>query len=193
MSAPWRELLPVSVEVCGAEYEIRSDYRAVLDICAALSDPELDEQDKALVALDIFYLGFADMPREHHQEAIQRCFWFINCGETERSGPPAPKLVDWEQDFKIIVAPINRVTGQEVRSVEYMHWWTFIAAYYEIGDCLFAQIVRVRERLAKGKPLDKSDREWYRNNRHLVDMKNPLTERENEVLDKWLGKKNPAP
>lgn len=184
MSAPWKELLPTAVEVGGAEYEIRSDYRAVLDICAALSDEELDEQDRAEVALDIFYPGLADMPPEHYNEAVGQCFRFLNCGDEEQGGS-APRLVDWEQDFKYIVAPINRVTGAEIRAAEYMHWWTFVAAYYEIGECLFAQIVRIRDRLAKGKPLDKSDREWYTQNRHLVDFKNKYTAKDEDVLKMW--------
>lgn len=186
MSNPWRELLPTSVEVCGTEYEIRSDYRAVLDICAALSDPELDEQEKAFTVLDIFYPAFARMSQEHYQEAINRCFIFISC-EDEGNGRESHKLMDWEQDFKYIVAPINRVAGTEVRSVEYMHWWTFIAAYYEIGDCTFAQIVRIRDHLARGKVLDKADREWYRENRELVDLKNKYTEQEDHILKEWGG------
>lgn len=97
--------------------------------------------------------------------------------------------MDWEQDFKYIVAPINRVIGTEIRELKYLHWWTFISAYYEIGDCLFAQIVRIRLLKAKGKPLDKADREWYQNNRELVDIKTPFTEAENAVIDAWLGKK----
>lgn len=192
MSNPWKELLPTTVEIGGTEYAILSDYRAILDICAALSDPELSDQDKALVALDIFYPEFVDMPQDHYDDAIKRCFWFINCGE-EPDSQPAPKLVDWELDFPRIVAPINRVTGSEIRSVEYMHWWTFMSAYMEIGDCLFAQIVRIRERKAKGKPLDKSDAEFYRKNRKIVDMKAQYTEQENDVLDAWMGKKKTAP
>jgi len=47
------------------------------------------------------------------------------------------KLADWEQDFPLIVNPVNRVLGYEVRDCEYCHWWTFLSAYYEIGDCLF--------------------------------------------------------
>lgn len=184
MSNPWRELLPTSLEICGQAYEIRSDYRAVLDICAALSDPELEGQEKTLVALDIFYPGFLEMPQEQYKEAVKQCFWFINCGDGEQS-QQAPKLVDWEQDFKLIVAPINRVTGQEVRALEYMHWWTFVAAYYEIGECLFAQVVRVRDRLAKGKALDKQDKEWYRQNRHLVDFKHKYTDTEADILKQW--------
>lgn len=186
MSSPWRELLPVSVDLGGAEYGIRSDYRAVLDICAALSDPELDGQERAAVALEIFYPDAAAIPPERYEEAVAKCLRFLNGGSEE---PPqkGPRLVDWGQDFPYIVAPINRVTGQEIRSAEYLHWWTFLAAYYEIGDCTFAQIVRIRDKLARGKPLDKSERAWYAQNRHLVDLKRRYTQQEEAVLDQWLG------
>ena len=185
MQSPWRELLPTSVEVGGAEYEIRSDYRAILDICAALSDPELDGQERAIVALTIFYPALTDMPPEHYEEAVKQCLRFINGGREDTPGK-ATRLVDWEQDFQYIVAPINRVMGQEVRAAEYLHWWTFLAAYGEIGECIFAQIVRIRDRLARGKPLDQADREWCRRNRQLVDFKRKYTSAEEAVLDKWL-------
>lgn len=185
MSVPWRELLPTSLEIGGAEHSIRSDYRAVLDICAALSDPELDGQERAAVLLDILYPDLASIPPERYEEAIQKGILFINGGTAEHSGP-SPRLVDWEQDFTYIVAPINRVIGQEIRAVEYMHWWTFLAAYYEIGDCTLAQIVRVRDKLARGKRLDPSDREWYRRNRPLVDFKRKYTERDEETYAGWL-------
>lgn len=189
MNNLWNDRLPTSVEVCGVEYEIRSDYRAVLDICAAMQDPELANEDRAIVVLDVFYPAFESMPTDHYQEAIKKCFWFINCGHDEKIEKKSPKLVDWEQDFQYIVAPINRVTGQEIRALEYMHWWTFIAAYNEIGECTFAQIVRIRNLKAKGKKLDKSDQEWYRKNRDIVDIKRHYTESDNDMVKQWTGKK----
>ena len=93
--------------------------------------------------------------------------------------------MDWEQDFQYIVAPINRVAGGEIRSVEYMHWWTFVSFNYEIGDCLFAQIVRIRDKMARGKPLDKEERAWLRDNRRLVEFKHKYTEAEDEILNQW--------
>lgn len=184
MPYPWNELLPTRLEVGGAEYEIRSDYRAILDICAALSDPELDGRERAVVALTIFYPDLVTMPPEHYREAVEQCLRFIRGGSEESPGHSL-RLLDWEQDFPHIVAPINRVLGQEVRAVEYMHWWTFLAAFYEIGDCAFAQIVRVRDRLVREKPLDKQDREWYRNNRHLVDFKRKYTSAEDDMARSW--------
>lgn len=185
MNAPWNDRLPQNVEVCGEKYKIRSDYRAVLDICSALTDPNLTDEDKAVVALDIFYPSFENMPVEHYQEALEKCYWFIDCGDVERTNKELPRLVDWEQDFQYIVAPINHVCGQEIRSVEYLHWWTFMSAYMEIGGSTFAQIVRIRSLKAKGKKLDKADQEWYKQNRHLVDFKQIYTETEKDILKNW--------
>ena len=184
--------LPKSLDICGTEYAIRYDFRVILEICAAMEDPELDKQDKAIVAMVIFYPDFEDMPPEHYQEAIKQCFWFINGGDDDQ-GQKGPKLVSWEQDIKYIFAPVNRVLGQEIRAIPYdaetntggLHWWTFLSAYMEIGDCTFAQIVRIRNLRAKGKKLDKADQEWYKQNRHLVDIKQTYTEAENEVLKEW--------
>lgn len=83
--------------------------------------------------------------------------------------------------------------GREIRASEPLHWWSFLAAYYEIGDCTFAQVVRIRDRLARGRPLDRQDREWYRQNRRLVDMKRRYTAAEDTLLDVWTGKRKTAP
>lgn len=178
--------LPTSLEVCGTEYEIRSDFRAVLDIVTALESPEWNDEEKAVISLIIFYPEFDSMPPGHYEDALKKCFWFIDGGaEPDGSGRKSPKLVNWEQDFQFIVSPINRVFGKDIRGEETLHWWTFLSAYMEIGDCTFAQIVRIRDMKARGKPLDKADKDWYRRNRQLVDIKMTYTNAEKEILEKW--------
>lgn len=178
--------LPTAVEVNGKEYSIRSDYRDILTIIEALSDAELNDEGKAEVLLDIFYPDFDSMPEEDYEDAILQCMAFINCGEVSKNEKRGPKLMDWQQDFPLIVAPINRVLGKEVRSADYLHWWTFMSAYQEIGDCTFAQVVTIRSKKAKGKKLDKSEQEFYKQNRHLVDFKRQYTERDEDVISKWI-------
>lgn len=184
--------LPKKLNISGKEYAIRYDYRCILDILSAMEDPELDQQDKSFLAMIIFYQEFDDIPPEHYQDAIKQCFWFINGGQND-IGKKGPKLISWEHDIKHIIAPVNRILGREIRDIPYdektntggLHWWTFLSAYMEIGDCLFAQIVRIRDLKARGKPLDKSDQEWYTQNRDLVDFKHTLTDAENDVLLEW--------
>ena len=175
--------LPQSVEVQGASYPIRTDYRCILDILTDLSDPE---QKRALAVLIGLYPDFDDMPPEHYEDALNEGVRFINCDSGD-APHKSPRLVDWEQDYSLMIAPINRVVGREVRSLEYMHWWTFLAAYNEIGDCTLAQVVRIRDHLARGKQLDKSDREWYRKNRHLVDFKRKYTSADDALMKEWGG------
>lgn len=185
--------LPKSVEVGGIEFPIRYDYRAILDIFEAIDDPELSDEDRGLAVLQIFYPDWEELP--DFDEGIKECMKFINGGTEEPEGGKASKLVSWAQDFPYIVAPINRVLGKEIREIEYdqetntggLHWWTLLSAYYEIGDCLFAQIVRIREKKAKNKKLDKSEQEFYRKNRDLIDIKRHYSEAENDLVKMWTG------
>ena len=125
--------LPTTVDVNGTTYPIQSDYRAILDILVALTDRELDERGKAEAALTIFYPGFDEMPVSDYQEALNRCFRFIDHGQENREKRKQPEIMSWAQDFDLYIAPINRIAGCEVRSLEYLHWYSFLAYYQEIA------------------------------------------------------------
>lgn len=186
--------LPDSIEIGGTKYEIRTDFRVILDIIEMLSDRDLNDQEKAELMLSIFCFNpdWTEIPSDYIQEALDKCKWFIDCGE-ETPDTKSPQLVSWSQDFPRIAAPINRVVGYDIRGVKYneetntggFHWWSFVSAYMEIGDCFFAQIVGIRQKKAKGMKMDKSDREFYRQNRHLIDIKTQYTTEEEQLLKEW--------
>lgn len=178
--------LPKSATIGGKEYGIRSDYRAVLDVLSICADPELTDEERGALALEVFYPTLDEMPSGDYEQAAGFLRWFVNGGDTH-ARPPRRKLADWEQDFPIIVGPVNRVLGYEIRDVEYLHWWTFLGAYMEVGDCLFAQVVSIRKKLGKGRKLEKHEREFYRENRDLVDLRVAETDADKEILDAWMG------
>lgn len=178
--------LPTALRVDGAEYAIRSDYRAVLDVMQVIADPELADGERAAMALAIFYPDSDAIPVRDLREAVARMYWFIGGGE-EPDGKRRPRVMDWEQDFPLIAAPINNVLGYEVRSVEYLHWWTFLAAYREIGECTFAQVVAIRKKRMAGKKLEKHEQQFYNENRDLVDLKRKETEAEAKLFEEWIS------
>lgn len=180
--------LPTSATIAGQEYEIRSDYRAVLDIMQVMVDPEISDAERAVITLDIFYPQSTSIPNDALQEAINYVYWFVGGGSSggQRKRTRKSRLMDWIQDFPLMVAPINHVLGYEIRSVEYLHWWTFLSAYQEIGDCMFAQVVSIRKKRASGKKLDKHEREFYCDNRELIDLKVVETDAEKEILEAWM-------
>lgn len=71
--------LPSTLEVGGKLYKIRTDFRDILTIMLAFSDPELDEREKYAVMLTILYEDH-DIPAEDVPEAIERAIWFLDCG-----------------------------------------------------------------------------------------------------------------
>lgn len=175
--------LPVAVEINGKQHPIRNrcDYRVVLDSICALSDNELTDDEKVKCALFIFYEDISKI--DDFETAIKEMFRIINGGEEEETQSNKPKLMDWEHDFPVLVAPINRVLNCEIRSVDYLHWYSLLSAYMEIGECTFSTIVSIRSKKAKGQKLDKWEIEYIRNHRKMVELPQKLTAEEQELLD----------
>lgn len=183
--------LPMTLEVNGKEYEIRTDFRAILDVLASQRDPDLDAQAKAVVLLKIMFPKWYEIPRDGLEEAVNKAIEFIDCGVEADKDKQKPQLVDWEQDAPMIVSAVNRVAHTEVRQLEYLHWWTFFSYYMEIGEGLFSQVVSIRSKKAKHKKLEKYEQEFYRENKKLVDIKKPLTEEEkaqDDAMRAWFEK-----
>ncbi|MBQ9428618.1 MAG: hypothetical protein IJU41_03630 [Clostridia bacterium] len=176
--------LPIDIKIDGEAYSIRKggDYRVILDVIAALTDPDLDDSEKAIAGLTIFYEQIPKDPRK----ALEEMMRFVNCGEEVKS-KPQPKLMDWEQDFPLVVAPINRILGTEIRSLPYLHWWSFISAYMEIGECTFSTVVGIRQKQKKGKKLEKWEQEYLRDHADLVKLKAKVSADEQAFLDDLLG------
>ena len=88
-----------------------------------------------------------------------------------------------------MVAPINHILGYECRSVEYLHWRTFLAAYLEIPpESVFARVLRIREKLRTGKKLEKYEKQWYRRNMDLVVVRARYSVEEEKLLSEWTNR-----
>ena len=185
---------PTSLNIGGVEYEIRTDYRVILDLLMALNDPELSDSDNKMsaymqsrVILEIMLPDWDNIPQEHIQEALDKVAEFIDMGIGDDS--KKPKTMDWEQDAPIIIPAINKVLNREIRAEKYMHWWTFLGAYMEIGEGLFSNIIHIRQKKAKGKKLEKWEQEFYKENKSLIDFqhKEKRSNEEKEMLRDYFG------
>ncbi len=176
--------LPVDIEIDGKRYPInnRGDWRMMLDVFAAFDAPELDEKEKFTAALHIFY----KIVPPDIEKAIAEMNSFINGGNDTEQKKTSPRIMDWEQDFHLIVAPMNRILGKEIRAMEYLHWWSFLAAYMEINDCTFTTVVSIRQKQAKNKPLEKWEKEYLREHPELVKLKARVSESEQKYLDSFF-------
>lgn len=189
--------LPTSLEVGGKEYAIRTDYRVILDILAAMNDPEIFESgmtedekkiEQTMTMLQILYIDFDSIPPKDYQEAAEKAVDFIDCG-IKGDDKPKPRTMDWEQDAPIIAPEVSKVASRDIRVGE-THWWEFFGYYLGIGEGVFNTIVSIREKRRKGKKLEKWEKEFYQNNKSLIDLKTKKVERseeEKEELRKLFG------
>ncbi len=159
--------LPVQIVNGGQTYPIRGrgDYRVMLDVLAALNDEELTEEERIECALLIF-LDTDIYALPDIEGAAVTMMEFIRAGYPESKGSSA-KLMDWEEDAPMIISGVNRVLNTEVRAVPYMHWWSFFAAYMEIGESTLATVISIRDKVAKGKKLEKYEQEFKREHPEL--------------------------
>lgn len=178
--------LPTSAIIGGAEYPIHADFRDILEIFRYLDDPDRPEWLRWKIAVALFYDG--EIPEEHLQKAMEYLASFIACGAQNEK--PGPKLLDWEQDAQAIVADVNKVACAEIRSMPFLHWWTFVSYFNAIGEGQLSTLVSIRDKLRRGKPLEKWEKEYYRKNKERVDLKTRYSAEElaeQERLKKILG------
>ena len=183
--------LPKQLNINGIDRAIRSDYRVALLIFQAYADLELSDQEKAMTMMGCLYEDLDSIPLEDYQEAYDKAIWFLDGGSQQEDDKyrSAKKIIDWEQDEQIIFSAVNKVAGRETRAVEYMHWWTFIGFFNEIGEGLLSTVISIRQKINKRKKLEKYEQEFYRENKSLIDLKTRLTEEEQaekEYFEKLL-------
>lgn len=164
--------LPTQLEIGGKLHAIRNngDFRMVLDCFRELNSTELDDIGRILSSLVIFYSEMNDPDDlfivfgDDYQEAVKKMFWFFNCGQENTGKQSNYTLVDWEKDSQLIAGAINAVAQKEVRSLEYLHWWTFMGYYFEIHDSAWNSIVAIRYKIKTHKKLEKEEERFKREN-----------------------------
>ena len=190
MTGAWG--LPTQAVIEDRVYEIHTDFRDILELLRWLdgnADPTLDRGERWYVAMRLFYPEFAAMPQEVWPRATEFLTEFLAAGH-RAAARPGPPLMDWQQDAPLIAAGISRAAGQDVRTLPYLHWWTFLGWFHSIGEGNLSTLVSIRDKLRRGKKLESWEQEYYRRNRGRVVLQKKYSAEElaeQERLQKLLG------
>lgn len=184
--------LPETLTVGDRAYSIRTDYRDVLQVFEAFQDPELYPEEKHICSIYLLFKDFScaddvDAAVEEGfdaEEAVRQIAWFIAAGRPERDDK-SPSTYSWQQDEQMIFASVNKVAGTETRELPYLHWWTFLGYFNEVGEGTFSFIVGIRDKMNNGKKLEEFEKEFLRKNRKLVEIKPALTKEEQREEDEY--------
>lgn len=189
MNEIWQ--LPLTADIGGKTYRIHGDFRDILEIFSYWENPNLTDFLRWRIALALFYEG--QIPQKSEREAMEYLAFFIRCGQQEEVNP-GPKLIDWQQDAPAIISDVNKVAGREIRSMPFLHWWTFMAWFFGIGEGQLSTILSIREKLRRGEKLEKWEMAFYRENKQRIDIKKRYSQSELEEqakIRKLLGESDP--
>lgn len=186
--------LTTSIKINQAPFAIRNkgDFRMVLDCFQALNDKDLSETEQVYAAMIIFYEDFNDIEDIFaHSDIIiplqEEMMKFFNGGKAElKSNTQNYSLIDWDKDSNLICSAINNVAKQEIRALDYLHWWTFLGYYTAIGECPLSTIVSIRYKIAHGEKLDKAEKKFRQNNPEYFDI--DLRSKEQQEADDYIKK-----
>ena len=179
--------LPKTVLVNGKSHAINANAQKIEYMLELYQNAEYTPDEKHLVCLRVFFKDFDDIPLDDYAAALMAAFEFIDGGKakTEDSKLKHPELVRWDQDLPLIISTINTMVGCDIRN-EPLHWWTFLGYFQNIpAESFFATIIDIRHKLKSGKLKDKAEREFYRKNKDIIDIRKQYTEEEKLIMEKW--------
>ncbi len=180
--------LPYTLNIDGREYDINCDFRDVINMLCAYGDPELNNRQRAYILIHNLYVNDEEISPENLDEALKQACWFIDCGKKYEKTENAPRLMDWEQDYNIIISAVNKSANVlDIRELPFLHWWTFMGYFQERGECIFSSVVEIRDKLKKGKKLEKYEREFLSANRGQVVLTDRFSEDEQRQINEIFG------
>lgn len=174
MREEWKSYdLPESMIVNGNEYSFFYDFKHILEVMKPLNDPDLLDEEKIDCALYVFFgkERYEKISQLDYNDCVTGMMYFISGNKYDNKPNNEKPVIDWEKDISLIIAPINRIAGTDVRRDNNLHWWTFLSYFMEIGECALSSFASIRDKKNKGIPLSKEEKAYYNKNKKDIDLK----------------------
>lgn len=190
--------LPTSLEIDGEYYEIDSDFRRALLIMQMYNDRALSSEEKEMTMLQILFTPIpiageepvCNIPNNINQ-AIEKAIQFLDVGQVNKANSEMKPIIDYEKDEQLLFSAVNSVFAKDVRSERYMHWWTFFGICQAIdNESLISHIMGIRSKLNNKQKLDESEKAYYDENKHLINIGEANDLSVNDIADKLRSIKN---
>lgn len=183
------DLLPSSVKINGTEYDINSDFRTSVLFSLLMEDDSLNEEEKVLQALNLYYPVVPD----NLEEAIEQIKWFYSCGKlnnpigNKKARASSKKLFDFEVDANYIYSAFMSQYNIDLQDIEQLHWWKFKALLEGLKeDNKLSKIIEYRS-MDLSKIKDKEQRKFYKDMQKQYSLKKE-NEEDLKLLEEWNKK-----
>lgn len=185
--------LPYYVEIKGKRYKIDVDYRIMLKFEMIMQDTSIEDSEKILKSLRLFYPAFFEIlngGKEVIDEAIERMLWFYKCGREQENHKQKKKgskgssrpIYSYELDDQYIFSAFWHDYRIDLTK-DKIHWWKFKA--FELGLSDTTQYEKIKSyRSYEGKDKDMKDLKDY----WQLPMPKSITEEADAIAEKLMKK-----
>lgn len=186
--------LPETVRIDGLNYPINTDFRASILFEELMNDYELDNKEKIIAALKLYY----PILPNNLSEALEQALWFYSCGkydgntskeqDEEESKTLKRPVYSFEHDAPLIYAAFYSQYLIDLQK-EKLHWWQFRALFDGLkDDHRFVQIVGYRSMEITSK-MSAEQANFYRKMQKKYELPLPknLQEQQNALEAALLG------
>ena len=179
--------LPTSVVIDGVEYKINSDFRTSILFSLLIEDNDVNEQDKILGALQLYY----DVIPNNINSAIDKIINFYLCNDNNNTSSGSSKnksnkkVLDYDIDSNYIYSAFLTQYNIDLQDIEYLHWWKFKAMLESLNDDLMlCKIIKFRS-IDVSKIQDKEQKKYYQKMQKMYEIKEKISEEELKQLEEW--------
>ena len=182
--------LPTSVSVDGDDYSINTDFRIGIMFEQLMLDNSIENEDKLLVALQM-YFG-ADIPQDI-EGAVDALLWFYRCGEddfgvTKSKHTSEKKIFDYDFDAPYIYAAFMEQYGIGLQDAT-LHWWKFRSLFKALrDDTEFMKIMGYRT-IQITKSMTQSQKDFYTKMKqvHALPISRDEAQKNQDIVDALMN------
>ena len=160
-------------------FKIKTDFRQAIKFELLMQDNELNDEEKVLLALNLFYDKLEDSKKQ-----LEDIIWFYLHGkeviESEKEGKSNQQIYSYEYDADYIFSAFLETYGIDLNK-EKLHWWKFKAMFNGLNEkTKFVEIMGYRA-IDLSKIQDKEERKRYKKLKEIYQLPDMRTEEEKEA------------
>lgn len=179
-------LLDPLTQITPNKLEIDTDFRTSIKFELLMQDNKINDKDKILLALNLYYLNNID----DIQIAIKDMLWFYRCGKEEKNKELAnsnnvenkkEQIYSYEFDAEYIYSAFLEQYNIDLNKTKYLHWWKFKALFNSLKED--TQIVKIMGYRAMdlSKIKDKEMKAQYKKLKKIYALPDLRSEKEKQA------------
>lgn len=165
--------------------KINSDFRISIEFEEILSDKNINEIDKIIKALQLYYPELNKI--NDIEQAVNDMIWFYQCGKekkelvnSKKEDKKEKQIYSYEFDSEYIAVAFFEQYKLDIWDIEYMHWWKFKALLDGLSEnTKFKKIIEYRA-IDLSKIKDNELKKFYKSMKKAYDLPDLRTTEEKE-------------